>query len=157
MRSLIVLAMATFITACGHAPAGREKQNCAISASEREVLMKLDYRDFDQSLPSGGWRKYEMTCMAVARDLIEEYISNHSETLNKSDSYVLSWHSGQMSAGIGETERAIASMEKSIHPDEKPDDPFHWNAYARATIALLKKDRAQSLTERDNLARGDSP
>lgn len=129
---------------------------CIISPSEREALLSLDYNSFDQSLPNGGWRKYDH-CPKLARELLDEYTIRHEAYLQKQQWDVLVWHSGQISAIAGDYLDAISKMEKTIKPNEKPTDAFLWNPYARATIAFLRRDKALLLSEREKLARGLSP
>lgn len=133
-----------------------QDSTCAISDSEREALLASDYRSFDQSLPNGGWRKYDK-CHSLIRELIDAYVVRHQNTLEKWQKNVLVWHSGQISAMANETSDAIAKMNQTLKPDEKPTDAFLWNPYVKATVAFLLKNRVSLIQERSALARGDSP
>jgi hypothetical protein len=143
------LGLIFLISACSLKP-------CKISDGEREALLNLDYHAFDQTLPDGGWRKY-VGCPTLTRDLIDAYTARHESTLAKQDWDVLVWHSGQLTAMAGDYAGAIAKMEKTFKPNEKPTDTFLWNAYAKATIAFLKRDRPALISDRKELARGTSP
>jgi hypothetical protein len=131
-------------------------EDCLISEAEREALLSLDYNSFDQSLPDGGWRKYQR-CSLLTRGLLDAYTARHEKTLQKQQWDVLVWHSGQISAKVGDDTDAIDKMRQTLKPNEKPTDAFLWNPYAKATIAFLKKQRPALLAERKKLARGLSP
>lgn len=133
-----------------------QESKCVISSADREALLNLDYNSFDQSLPDGGWRKYQQ-CPLLTRDLIDAYTAQHEGTLQKQQWDVLVWHSGQISAMAGDYADAISKMEKTFKPNEKPTDAFLWNPYARGTIAFLKRDKTSLVLEGKKLARGLSP
>lgn len=155
---VFAIAFSSFV-ACAQAPVQEDvqsKKSCSISHSEREALLKLNYQEFDQSLPSGGWRKYDQ-CPMVARELIDAYTKEHADTLEKQQWDVLVWHSGQMSAMMGDYADAITKMDQTLKPNEKPTDGFLWNPYAKASIAFMKKDKPSLIIEREKLARGTSP
>lgn len=131
-------------------------EHCTISNKDRESLLNLDFKAFDQSLPSGGWRKYQQ-CPLLTRRLIDAYTTKHSKTLEKQQSDGLNWHNGQMSGMAGDYADAVAKMSQTYNPKEKTTDAFQWNPYVSATIAFLKKDKAELLKQRKLLARGSSP
>ena len=133
-----------------------QNTECQISIQDREALLNLDYNSFDQSLPDGGWRKYQL-CPLLTRELLDDYITKHQATLQKQEWDVLVWHSGQISAMAGDYTDAISKMKKTFKPMEKPTDAFLWNPYAKASIAFLEKDKARLLAERKKLTRGLSP
>ena len=133
-----------------------QAETCAISNADRETILNLDYNSFDQSLPDGGWRKFQQ-CPLFTRELLDTYTARHTSTLQKQQWDVLVWHSGQISAMAGDYTDAIGKMEKTYKPNEKPTDAFLWNPYAKATVAFLKKDMASLKSERKNLNRGLSP
>jgi hypothetical protein len=151
-----LLACAGKSVAKESASSGANEENCALSPDEREALLNLDYASFDQSLPNGGWRKFE-ACPRFTRDLLDAYITRHRDALEKQQWDVLVWHSGQISAEAGDSADAIAKMAQTLKPAEKPTDAFLWNPYAKATIAFLQKDRPALLAERQKMARGLSP
>lgn len=164
LKTFMTLMILASLSACAQStinpspakPARPENAQCELSQSEREAILRLDYKAFDQTLPDGGWRKYE-PCSVLARELIDTYTARHEKTLQKQEWDVLVWHSGQMSALAGDAADAISKMQKTLKPNEKPTDAFLWNPYANASIAFLKRDRAALLSERQKLAAGLSP
>ena len=167
IKKLVVIWMLLLpITACAQTQAKNDPRNvaasstnsesCKISDAEREALMNLDYDSFDQSLPNGGWRKYQQ-CPLLTRELLDAYTARHASTLQKQQWDVLVWHSGQISAIAGDYADAISKMEKTYKDAEKPTDAFLWNPYAKATIAFLEKDKAKLVSEREALAKGAGP
>lgn len=167
ITKLFALGIALFpMTACSQVPvknedrqlaiSGSQELQCSISESDRESLLNLDYNSFDQSLPEGGWRKYQR-CPLLTRELIDAYTAKHTDTLQKQQWDVLVWHSGQISGMAGDYADAIAKMEQTFKPNEKPTEAFLWNPYVRATIAFLKRDKPALIWQRKLLARGSSP
>ena len=167
LAKIVSMWIALFpLTACSQSPvrndrrqvaiSGTQEPQCSISEAEREALLNLDYNSFDQSLPDGGWRKYQQ-CPLLTREIIDAYTAKHTSTLQKQQWDVLVWHSGQISGLAGDYPDAIAKMEQTFKPNEKPTDAFLWNPYARATIAFLKKDKPELILQRKLLARGSSP
>jgi hypothetical protein len=65
----------------------------------------------------------------------------------------LAWHVAQLRAHTGDNAAAIAAAERAIDADEAIDADLKWNAYVRATIAFLKKDRAEFDRQRTTLER----
>lgn len=164
--SLTILLVLSPMTACAQSTlksnanlstvSENQEPKCTISAADREALLNLDYNAFDQSLPDGGWRKYQQ-CPQLTREIIDEYTSRHEKTLQKQQWDVLVWHSGQISAMMGDYADAISKMKKTFKSNEKATDAFLWNPYARATIAFLKREKSSLVSERKKLARGMSP
>ena len=153
------------LTACSHAPANADtrqlatsastqESKCEVSPQDREALLNLDYKSFDQTLPDGGWRKYQ-SCIELTRGLVDDYVTRHAATLEKHQLDILVWHSGQLSGFLGDYSQAIASMEQTFKSTEKPTDAFLWNPYAKATIAFLKKDKSALLSGKEPLSLKD--
>jgi hypothetical protein len=165
-RSLFSCLLLLPIAACSHVPANlgerpmgianAQADQCKISDPDREAILSLDYKSFDQSLPDGGWRKYEK-CPALIVDLIDAYTARHLGALEKQDWDTLVWHSGQLSATAGDYANAIAKMEKTLKPSGDPTDAFLGNYYVKGTIAFLKRNKSDLLSERRKLSRGSSP
>jgi hypothetical protein len=159
LKAFLLLIILLPLFACSQTPSKNEglaPVSCSITDPEREALLNLDYNSFDQTLPDGGWRKYEK-CLQLTRELIDAYTARHLTTLQKQQWDVLVWHSGQISALAGDYPDAISKMEMTLKPNEKPTDNFLWNPYVRGTVAFLKRDKAALMTERRLLARGASP
>jgi hypothetical protein len=132
------------------------KGKCEISLEERESILNVDYQNFDQKLPDGGWRKFE-GCWELARDLIDAYVKRHFEILTENQLNVLTWHGGQLSAFLNDDENAIVRMRKTLKKDVKEDLGFLWNHYVLATISFLQKDKKTLIKERRKLSKGSSP
>ena len=116
---------------------------------DRTAMLALDQRAFDQDM-EGGWRRLarDPACRIAAADLIRAYREAHGP-----GGGILYWHEGQLRAGAGQTEAAIALF----HQSRNPDDPFGWDHYVDASIAFLRRDRAALLAARDALARLPRP
>lgn len=118
---------------------------------DRERLLSLEVREFDQDL-DGGWRAIASMpgCAEAAADLIEAYRSRRDGR-----DVTLVFHEGQLRARLGQTDRAIALFEGSRKAPK--GDVIGWNHYVDATIAFLKKDREALLRSRDALASLEEP
>jgi hypothetical protein len=114
---------------------------CAISEDERGQLMAMEWEAFDQG--PNGFRSVasgERYCPLLAAELIEDYLRQHEELTTK-QRYVSEFHAGQLYAGANEVSRALAHFYRGFNPHEDPSGEGKWNAYVRATIAFLEKDR----------------
>ncbi|MEE4152695.1 MAG: hypothetical protein V2I27_00900 [Erythrobacter sp.] len=100
------------------------------------VMLELDRRAFDQTLPDGGWRAlFERGCYAEAAELIRAW--RHEKRDHTS---ILYTHEGQMRAYAGQTAQAIALLRLTYKPMDEDAD-FGWNHYMDGTIAFLEGDR----------------
>jgi hypothetical protein len=84
--------------------------------------------------------------------LIDSYHLTHQEKLLPWQGRLLYWHVGQYFGFLNLYELAIQRFSKSFNPEEPPKPDFHWNAYARATIAFMKKDMPALKKARDEFA-----
>lgn len=126
------------------APApGASSTGCAF---DRARLLALDEHAFDQDM-AGGWRTLaeQPGCKLVAADLLRDYRQAHGN-----EAGLLYWHEAQLRAMAGQSEAAIALMERSRRPAGK--DKGGWNPYVDASIAFLRKDRAALGKARQDLA-----
>lgn len=114
-----------------------------------KAMMELRITAFDQD-PNGGWRALARrpACKGEAAELIRIYRSRQESFLS-----MLFWHEGQLRASRGEIGEAVALFEKA----KRPADDSGWNAYADATIAFLKKDKAALLEARERLLQTPKP
>ncbi|HEX5160962.1 MAG TPA: hypothetical protein VFV88_04525 [Steroidobacteraceae bacterium] len=112
---------------------------------DRERLLALDQQAFDQDM-DGGWRSVgnKPQCQSAAADLLRDYRERHHN-----EATILIWHEGQMRAGAGQTEAAIALFERCRVPSTTS---LGWNEYVDATIAFLKGDRKKFDAARASLA-----
>lgn len=112
---------------------------------DRAAMLALDQHMFDQD-PNTGWRSLDRQgCEAEAADLIRAY-RNAKESPEPS---ILYWHEGQVRAGLGQTEQAIALFEKSRTPIEKFPG---WNSYVDGSVAYLRRDLRGLRAARERLA-----
>jgi hypothetical protein len=121
--------------------------------ADEPAELALDYQAFDQT-PGRGWR----TLAAAGKHLdgarlIDRYASK-KEGLEPWQRINLRFHAGQMYAYAGRTDDALARFKGALHDQEPADSPIRWNAYVRATIAFLEKDRERLLTNHEEIARG---
>lgn len=116
---------------------------------DREALLALDVRTFDQTLGQ-GWRPLADLggCEAAAADLIADYAARHASTLSEEDRQGLQWHEGQLRAAVGDYIRAAELMSEA-----RADSPDENNRlYAVATVAFLRRDKPGLLAARERLA-----
>jgi hypothetical protein len=136
-----VVAFALSATGSSAVPA-----DCAF---DREALLKLDYRSFDQDT-HGGWRALASKgCDREAADLIRDWRLQHNDSRS-----ILFWHEGQSRAFDGDYEAAASLFEKSRKPDE---DRIGWNFYVDGSIAFLRGDMTKLQAARASLARMPKP
>jgi hypothetical protein len=113
------------------------------------AMMTLEYEPFDQD-PNGGWRELARRpgCREPAADLIRAY-----RELAQLRIGTLTWHEGQLRAGLGQSEEAMRLFEATR--DATNEDG--WNYYVDATIAFLRGDREALLVARQSLAALPAP
>jgi len=116
---------------------------CAV---DNAAMMALGVHAFDQDL-EGGWRAVANRpgCEDEAADLIRRY-----REFIQSRMGILYWHEGQLRAGLGEKEAAIALFNKARRSDA---DEYGWNHYVDASIAFLRRDRPALEAARARLAK----
>lgn len=118
--------------------------NCAVAAVQRQTLLDLPFKQFDQQAGS-GWRPlYARKCYIEAASLLKAYVKEHPTIARKQ--YMLAFHTGQMFALAGEYPKAIHWMEKGY--SNRKSDLIDWNAFVNANIAFLKHDYAALLRQR---------
>ena len=114
------------------------------------AMMALRIDAFDQDM-NGGWRPLARRpeCRDEAAELIRVYREFVEPRIR-----LLYWHEGQIRAGLGQHDAAIALFEKSRRDDE---DEYGWNHYVDATIAFLRGDRISLESARARLASSRIP
>jgi hypothetical protein len=129
-------------------PVGITAPECRV---DREALLNLDYVAFEQDI-NGGWRPLGAVkgCEAATADLIRDYrLRNGGAVAGQRIEYLTSLlqHESQLAAAAGQIDRAIA-LRRAARGSPA------WEAYYydNATIAFLKRDRAQLLENRAKLA-----
>lgn len=122
-EALLALAAATAST-------GDVDRDCLF---DREAMLALDERSFDQN-PAGGWRELAARgCDAQAADLIRDWRETH-----RSSSPILFWHEGQNRAFVGDYAAAKVLFARSRRP--AGTDGIGWNHYVDGSIAFLDGD-----------------
>lgn len=118
-------------------------------AFNREVLLNLDYRSFDQDT-QGGWRALAgKGCYREAADLIRDWRLQHNDSR-----YILFWHEGQSRAFDGNYQAAVSLFDQSRRPAE---DRIGWNLYVDGSVAFLRGDMPKLQAARSKLAQMPKP
>lgn len=128
--------------------------SCGLEAEKFEALMALDFDAFDQK--PAGWRSLDDgsdACQLTIAILIDSYHLSHQATMLPWQDRLSYWHAGQYYAFLGLRDLAVQRFSKSFDPGETADPGFHWNAYARATIAFMNRDRAALEKARDEFTK----
>jgi hypothetical protein len=120
-------------------------------ADNRETLLALPYTEFDQTKGS-GWRPLydERGQYREAAQLIDDYLARHPE-LKAWQRAALHYHAGQLFAGAGMNQHALAHWDQAQTPDLSPG----WNVVVDASKAFLLHDRPALLAARARLPSGD--
>ncbi len=114
---------------------------CMLSIEEENSLLSLDYKAFDQNLPSGGFRSLSSRgCCREAAQLVAKYRVQHAKTLKPFDSCVLAFHAGQLFTKAGDKELGLEMVRQAIDPAYADDPKDTWNLFVRGTIAFLEND-----------------
>lgn len=122
--------------------------DCTPSQNEREVMLKLSFKQFDQQQDSGWRRLYARQCYAQAAALLEAYMKLHPDAVRQQ--YMLPFHTGQMFALAGQDGKAIDYMRKG-YTDWK-SETIDWNAFVDANIAFLEHNRSNLLKQRSRIS-----
>ena len=145
--TMITAAMLLLAGATAAPAPALERADCSY---DRAAMLALDENAFDQDLGNGGggWRALEGKpgCEQATADLLAAYRAAHPD-----GSTMLAWHEGQVRAGLGQDEQAIALFDAARKPAEQ--DLAGWNLYVDASIAFLKHDRPALQAARDALAK----
>ena len=119
----------------------------------RKSDLQLSYQDFDQK-PGQGWRRLaDGKKFLEAAQLIDRYAKQKSG-LAEWQQINLRFHAGQLYAFAGKERLALERFKKSLYAKLPANSPVRWNAYVRATIAFLEKDRDTLKKQREIIARG---
>ena len=123
---------------------------CNVDRGEFHRLMGLSQKAFDQDF-EGGWRAvaYQDGCEDMAGEIIKAYML-YSAPHAPEQLRILRWHAGQVKAGAGKTQEALALFAGAYNPD--PEDGTAWNLYVDATIGFLNQDKESIQTAYDTLS-----
>ena len=113
----------------------------------------LSYWAFDQR-PGSAWRKIadEGKYLEAAK-LIDRY-EKEKKGLEEWQRVNLRFHAGQLYAAADQKDRALARFKTALFIKEPADSTIRWNAYVRATIAFLERDRKKLTELREEIAKG---
>ena len=121
--------------------------------SDPADALELSYEAFDQR-PGGGWRKLaDEGKYVAAAQLIDRY-EKEKKGLAEWQRVNLRFHAGQLYAFADRKDDALARLRTALFAKEPADSPIRWNAYVRATIAFLERDRKKLTELREEIARG---
>jgi hypothetical protein len=140
-------------------PAFGQEAADADCSYDRDAMMALDQRAFDQDFPDGGWRAVGSRpgCEIAAADLIARWREANPDRMEIPG--LLLWHEGEMRAIAGDYPAAIAVMlqtRRELSADRELFDRA-WNAYVDATVAFLNRDRAALEAAQAQLAEVPEP
>lgn len=125
----------------------------AVEKTAKTGELQLDYPDFDQR-PGSGWRKIaEQGNPREAAELIDRY-EREAKKLEEWQRVNLRFHAGQLYAAADRNDAALARFRSALYDAEPAESPIKWNAYVRATIAFLERDRKKLADFREEIARG---
>ncbi len=122
-------------------------------AKQRPPELSLGYWAFDQK-PGQGWRRLaDAGNYREAALLIANYLK-HRDDLKEWQGVNLQFHAGQMYAFAGYDAAALVAFRAALYSKEPRASPIRWNAYVKATIAFLEKNRGELTKMRDEIAGG---
>jgi hypothetical protein len=128
------------------AMASTAESNPSRCTYDKDAILGLSYKEFDQN-PDAGWRKVAVPgCEEVAADLIIAWRTHH----NRQDK-ILFWHEGQLRAEAGQYQSAI-TLFKLSRKTKAEDRGWGWNIYVDGSIAFLKGDKKALQKAKRNLA-----
>jgi hypothetical protein len=126
---------------------------------DRETLLSLPWKEFDQTQNS-GWRVYVNPTRKqylVAARLIEEYLERHGE-LTLRQRVITHYHAAHqyiyraVLTGEGKVSDAFPHLDKAIVPGKKTAPSLDWNDMVILTKAFLMSDRATLLEVKKRVA-----
>lgn len=118
---------------------------------EHESYLQLSWDEFDQTATS-GWRPVAARSdYADAARMIETYLERHRDLPAPQRGYCL-FHAGQLWALHGDTDRALAHMDRASVAQMPPEFPQSFNALVAGTRAFLRGDMAAVRAARDKVA-----
>lgn len=137
LRKFLLTILVTSLTAPAFANAA-----CEVKPEKFAEFMKQDFWTFDQT--DKGWRSLYpggRDCDLTIALIIDSYHLSHAGKLEPWQERMAYWHVGQSFAFLKLYDLAINRFSNSFDLKEDPKPEFHWNAYARASIAFLKHDK----------------
>lgn len=155
-KSVLILSLGVAIGIC---PAQTSSTKPTPREPDRESLLVLPWKEFDQTQES-GWRWYmsqEPKRYLEAARLIEAYLERHDELLPRQRA-LCHFHAAHtyifrpLRTGVGNPLEALPHLDKALVPSGSPAPSADWNDLVIAVRAFLKGDRPALLAVRDRIA-----
>lgn len=118
-----------------------------------QQVVELSYQAFDQEL-GGGWRKLADRGDYLAAAKLIDFYEKEKKGLEHWQRVNLGFHAGQLYAFADKRDLALARLKLALVSKEPAGSPIKWNAYVRATMAFLERDRKKLGAFRDEMAKG---
>lgn len=126
--------------------------------AEPESLLAMSFQEFDQGVrpvevgprEEWGWRPLarQAGCETAVADLIAQWRARHGEDLPQVLRSFMAFHEGQVRAGGGDYDAAIALIEEGAQGSFTDEAG---QAYVAALLAFLRHDREALLAARERL------
>jgi hypothetical protein len=115
-----------------------ELLTCQLTDAEREQVLSLDLKAFDQDF-KGGWRALSNRgCEAEAATLIQKYIARHQPPVR--EEALLRFHEFQLLEASGHMTDALRVLDHVEALDIERGAPASWRAYEAATRAFVENN-----------------
>jgi hypothetical protein len=147
--SSLWLAMLAFSVANGPFPSVSHSHD----SNEPPKELGLSYQAFDQH-PGAGWRKIADEGKYLEAAMLIDRYEKEKEGLEEWQRVNLRFHAGQLYAFADKKEQALTRFKTALIRKEPADAPIRWNAYVRATMAFLERDRKTLTALREEIAKG---
>lgn len=154
--SLSLLVGAFLASGC---PAQSDGTGSPMREPDREALLALPWKQFDQTQDS-GWRVYVNPARKrylEAAKLIEAYLERHDD-LTRRQRALCHYHAAHqyiyraVRTSEGDTREAFPHLDKAIVPGKETAPSVDWNDLVIATKAFLIGDHAALLAVKDRVA-----
>jgi len=128
-------------------------------APDREVLLSLPWKEFDQTQNS-GWRIFVNPTRKeylIAAKLMEDYLARHKD-LTARQRVIIHYHAAHqyiyraVRTNEGDVRDAFPHLDSAIIPENEEAPSIDWNEMVIATKAFLAGDRATLLAVRSRVA-----
>lgn len=113
---------------------------CAIPSNALADQLALSYEQFDVADGPTAWRQLNSKgCTDAAVQLLNSYDLANAPKLRPEQRGELAFHRGQALAFAARNAEAIPHFEQSLHFGGSEE----WTTYVTATLAFLRRDRAE--------------
>lgn len=147
------------VSAATHVFGQSEAAGVSTRDPDRETLLSLPWKEFDQTQNS-GWRVYVNPSRKEylkAAKLLEEYLERHAE-LTARQRALCHYHAAHqyiyraVRGGEGDVREALPHLDAAIVAAQEPAPSADWNDMVIATKAFLLGDRETLQRARDRVA-----